>query len=115
MQPPESPSPPPYDVWTLIATTLVVVITGFISVARRVIQDGQNNWVLIATEYAACLLVGYLAYEAYPSVRPHFPEWLGWLTQNIFTATGSYIGIRAFHVAEFYSTQKFISSLPKRP
>ncbi|EHU2760887.1 MULTISPECIES: hypothetical protein [Acinetobacter] len=107
MQLPESPSPPPNDLWTILATCLVVLITGFISVARRVVQEKENNWILIATEYSACLLVGYLAYEAYPSVHPHLPGYLSWITQNIFSATGSYIGIRAFHIAEYYTTEKF--------
>jgi len=107
MQLPESPSPPQNDIWTVVVTCLVVLIAGFISVARRVIQEKQTNWIMIATEYSACLLVGYLAYEAYPSIQPNLPEYFTWITQNIFSATGSYIGIRAFHIAEYYTTEKF--------
>lgn len=107
MQLPESPNPPQADIWTIMVTCMVVLIAGFISVARRVVQEKQTNWIMIATEYSACLLVGYLAYEAYPSVKPHLPTYFTWITQNIFSATGSYIGIRAFHIAEHYTQEKF--------
>ncbi len=106
MQLPESPSPPPQDGWALLATCLVVLITGFISVARRVAQDQKFTMLGIVTEYSACLVVGYLAFEAYPTIKPQLPTWLSWVTQNIFTATGSYIGVRAFHVAEDLINQR---------
>lgn len=95
-------SPPPQDTWTLIITAMVVIITSFISVARRVARSQRIHWITVLSEYAACVLVGYLAYETYPAIKPLLPSWLSWITVNVWTATGSYIGIRAFHVVEDY-------------
>lgn len=107
MHPTESPGATAQSVAALIVTCFVVLITGFISVARRVVQETGINWLVILTEYAACLVVAFLAYEAYPEMKPHFPAMFAWVSHNMVTVTGAWVGIRAFHLAEELTNNRF--------
>ena len=81
----------------LIGALLISTISGAISLGRRILKYGRLPIIGLLTEMTASVLVGYLAWDAYPGVAKHIPDWV---SQPIFVAACASLGSRLFQVVE---------------
>lgn len=90
-------STPPSDWLALIGAFLISLISGFISIAQRIVRGQQASLLWVSSEFMSAILCGYLVYNAYPSLQPQLPDWL---TMPILVALAAHIGGRSFQGLE---------------
>lgn len=62
-------------IWDFLAALAISVISGAVSISRRIASGHQATWVWIISEFLTAILCGYLMYNAYPAVAPYLPSW----------------------------------------
>lgn len=103
-------SPPP-DLWELLIALFISVISGTLSIARRVIAGHPASILWILTEFLTAILCGYLMYNTYPLISGSLPEWL---TLPVAVAVAAHSGGRIFQELEHTLVKhyKFFSRPP---
>lgn len=96
---PVTPTPDPSDLWSIIGALCVALVSGSISIARRVLGGYRANFLWVLTEYMTAILCGYLAYFSYPALVPILPEWA---TLPLVVAIAAHSGGRIFQEVETY-------------
>lgn len=99
-----SESTPPPDWLALLGALLISLISGFISIAQRVVRGQQSSMLWVTSEFLAAMLCGYLVYNAYPIIEPDLPKWV---TMPILVAFSAHIGGRCFQGIEHHMYQKY--------
>lgn len=85
------------DYFALLGALLISSISGLISIGRQILKEERVSKLWIVTEYASALLVGYLAYDLYPTIKGSLYVWI---TEPIFVVTAAHVGSRMFHYLE---------------
>lgn len=83
---------------------LVGLISGLHSLAVRINSGQRFTTLSIASEYSMSIMMGYLAFDAYPKLAPHLWDWI---TVWIVVATAAYLGGRLMLAAETYLQAQF--------
>lgn len=96
---PVNPNPESTDVWGIVGALCVALVSGSISIARRVLSGYRAGFLWILTEYMTAILCGYLAYYSYPALAPLLPEWA---TLPLVVAICAHSGGRVFQELELY-------------
>lgn len=94
----------PTDLWDLLGALIVSVISGFVSISRRIINGQKASLLWVISEFLSAILCGYLMYSAYPMLKPDMPKWF---TLPVAIAVAAHIGGRVFQEAEV-NLQKYI-------
>ena len=90
-------SNPPPDLLGLIVAFVVSLVSGFISIARRVLKGHPATLLWVVSEFMTAILCGYLMYEAYPKLSQAMPEFI---TLPIAVALAAHTGGRLFQEVE---------------
>lgn len=99
----------PPDFWAVVTALVISSISIAISILKRIEKQAKSKLWLVS-EYAAGVLTGYLAYDAYPvySAMKYFPEWM---TMPICIAVAAHSGGRLLQVFEYNYRQRLIKLL----
>lgn len=98
--------------WELITALIISTVSGFISIARRVLDGYPATVLWIFSEYLTAILCGYLMYNTYPIIQESLPEWL---TLPVAVAVSAHIGGRVFQEAEATFLRKYAEILKLKP
>lgn len=88
----------------IIGAILISWISGFISIAQRIVKGYQASVLWVASEFCSAILCGYLAYVTYPTIQHLLPEWLN---MPILVALAAHVGGRAFQGLENLVYRKY--------
>ncbi len=80
---PYSP-PPPVELGEIISAALVSLLSGAISIIRRIHLGQAATWLWVISEFLTAILCGYLMFNAYPALMPYLPEWVTRHNKTIF-------------------------------
>ncbi len=105
MQPPE----PPYDLLGLAGAVLISLISGFVSIAQRIVRGHQASLLWVTSEFLAAILCGYLMYDGYSVIADSLPAWL---TQPVMVALAAHMGGRSLQGLENTLTQRYNLLVP---
>lgn len=103
--PPTSP-----EVLTFFTALIISVVSGSISILNRLVKGHNGGAMWVVSEFLAAILCGYLAWDAYPQIKPFLP---GWVSLPIFVAAASHTCGRLLQSLSSMLTQ-FINGA-KRP
>lgn len=87
----------PPDGIDLIVTFILSVISGTVSIARRILQGQPTSWLWVVSEFLIAILCGYLMYDAYGTLEPWLPKWV---TLPVAVAVAAHSGGRIFQESE---------------
>jgi hypothetical protein len=96
---PVNPNPGSFDLWGVVGALCVALVSGSISIARRVLSGYRASFLWILTEYMTAILCGYLAYYSYPALISILPTWA---TMPVVVAIAAHSGGRVLQEAEMY-------------
>jgi len=99
------------DVWNLITALIISMISGFISISRRILQGHPSSVLWIVSEFLTAILCGYLMFHSYPILESSLPKWF---TQPIATAIAAHIGGRVFQELEAIFLERYIPFLKQK-
>lgn len=85
------------DIATVVATAVISLISGFVSIAQRIARGMAVSIIWVSGEFAAALLCGHLMWDAYPTLRHSLPEWC---TQWVAVALAAHFGGRVLQFIE---------------
>lgn len=85
------------DIWGLVTALIISTVSGFISIARRILDGAPASCLWIISEFLTAILCGYLMYHVYPTIQSSLPEWF---TLPVAIAIAAHIGGRVFQEAE---------------
>lgn len=92
------------DLLAMLAALLISTISGFISIAQRIVRGHKASLLWVVSEFAAAILCGYLMFDTYPLLKPQLPEWL---TLPVMVALAAHIGGRSFQGIERFLSRKY--------
>lgn len=92
------------DFWSLIGALIISIVSGFISIARRILNGHPSSILWIISEFMTAILCGYLMYHAYPIISPSLPEVI---TLPVAIAVSAHIGGRIFQELEATIIDKY--------
>ena len=96
---------PPPDWWSFTAAAIIAVMSGFISIAQRIVRGTRASVLWITSEYTAAFLSAWIAYDAYPILAAVvLPEWV---TMLMVVAAAAHFGGRTFQAVENLMYQKY--------
>lgn len=95
---------PPPDWFAIIGALAISVVSGYISIAQRIVRGQKASLLWVTSEFMAAILCGYLAYSVYPSLDPDLPDWLN---MPILVALSAHIGGRSFQGFENLLYRKY--------
>jgi hypothetical protein len=99
---------PPFDIWGLIVSFVVALVSATISILKRVLGGQRATWLWVFTEYLTAILCGYLAYHAYPTVADSLPTWV---SSPLVVAIAAHSGGRIFQELEAILITRSVSFL----
>lgn len=99
------------DFWGLVGAFIISTISGFISIARRILQGHPANLLWIISEFLTAILCGYLMYHAYPTLQESLPNWV---TIPVAVAVAAHVGGRLFQEAEATVLRKYAEMFKKQ-
>jgi tellurite resistance protein TehA-like permease len=85
------------DLWQALAILALSILSGAISIGRRIIRGYQSSCLWILTEMLTAILCGYLAYTAYPTLNQFLPSWV---TLPVAVSVAAHSGGRIFQELE---------------
>lgn len=89
----------------LTGAILISVLSGAISLGRRILRYGRVPVLGMLTEMTAAILAGYLAWDAYPGFQESLPHGV---TRAIFVSACAYMGGRLFqHVETLFESRTY--------
>jgi hypothetical protein len=92
------------DIWGVLSALIISTISGFISIARRILSGHPANLLWIISEFLTAILCGYLMYHAYPTLQESLPEWV---TLPVAIAVAAHVGGRVFQELEATILRKY--------
>lgn len=96
--------PVPPDVTGILTALLISLISGFISIAQRIVRGRDANILWVTSEFLSAILCGYLMYDAYPAASQHLPDWV---SLPIAVAIAAHMGGRTFQGIEVAVTDRY--------
>lgn len=87
----------PPDFWPLAGALLISLISGFVSIAQRIVRGHKASLLWVVSEFFSAIMCGWIAWDAYPSLDEHLPEWM---TPIMFVAVAAHSGGRTFQGVE---------------
>ena len=94
----------PPDFTGIIGAILISWISGFISIAQRIVRGYQASVLWVTSEFCSAILCGYLMYVTYPQLEASLPEWMA---MPVMVALAAHIGGRAFQGLENLIYRKY--------
>lgn len=94
---PQSQLPSNPDLITVLTVFVVSVISGVVSITRKVVTGTPASIVWLISEFLAAILCGWLAYDTYDHLKPYLPDWI---TLIVFVSVCAYSGGRLLQTAE---------------
>jgi len=85
------------DLWSLLGALLISLISGVISISRRIVQGQTVSVLWILSEFLSAMLCGWIAWDGYPQIQHYLP---GWMTPVMFVAVAAHFGGRTFQTIE---------------
>jgi hypothetical protein len=104
-------TPPDLDIVGALSALVISLVSGFISIARRILAGHAAGLLWITSEFSTAILCGYLMYNGYPSISPSLPAWV---TLPIAVAFSAHVGGRIFQELESELTLWYTRYLAKR-
>lgn len=93
----------PPDPTEILVTLLISVISGAISIGRRIVSGHKSNALWIITEFCTAVLCGTLMYTMYP----HIQDWLpAAVNLPVAVALAAHSGGRLFQESESFIVEK---------
>ena len=92
------------DFWSLIGAIIVSIISGFVSISRRVLAGQQASVLWVTTEFMTAILAGYLMFVTYPAIESSAPKWF---TLPVAVALSAHLGGRVFQESEHLFLHQF--------
>ena len=89
----------------VIVAFIISLMSGFISISRRILSGHPASALWVITEFCAAILCGYMMHTAYPFLGPYIPEWF---TEIVAVAFAAHIGGRVFQEIEAEFIRKYI-------
>lgn len=80
-----------------VGAVLISLVSGFLSIARRILKGTKASLLWIISEMVAAVMVGLLAWDSYPDLSDIIPHEV---SQLVFACMCSYLGSRLLHVSE---------------
>lgn len=100
------------DLWGLFAALLISTVSGFISIAQRVVRGHKVSVLWVVSEFLAAILAGYIMFDTYPILAPQLPAWA---TLPMLVALAAHIGGRSFQGLEKIMQKRLANVLPIDP
>lgn len=88
----------------IIGAIVISWISGFISIAQRIVRGYQASVLWVTSEFLSAILAGYLVYVTYPRLEASLPEWM---TMPVLVALAAHVGGRAFQGIENLLYRKY--------
>jgi len=98
------------DLLGLFGALIISTISGFISIAQRVVRGHKASFLWVVSEFMAAILCGYLMFDVYPSLQPKLPDWA---TLPILVALAAHIGGRSFQGLEKFLQRRYKLPIPE--
>lgn len=92
------------DILSLLATLIISVVSGFISISRRILNGHPSSILWIISEFLTAILCGYLMYQVYPTIEASLPNWF---TMPVAIAIAAHVGGRVFQELENTFIEKY--------
>lgn len=92
--------------WQLAGVLIISLMSGFISVGRRLMRRTNPPMIWVLTEFCSAILAGYLAWDAYPNLVDVLPKGV---TMPIFVAVCAHFGGRLFQHVESFVEAKLLT------
>lgn len=92
------------DLLDIVGALIVSIISGFISIARRITSGHPASPLWVISEFMTAILCGYLMYGAYPHIVHLVPNWF---TLPIAVAFSAHVGGKIFQEMETEILRKF--------
>jgi hypothetical protein len=92
------------DLPTILSVLAVSIVSGFISISQRIVRGTGVTVLWICMEFAAAVLCGYLAWDAFPHIQKYLPDWI---TLPILVAACAHSGGRGLQGLERAVYQAF--------
>lgn len=92
------------DFVSLIGAIVISLISGFISLSRRILKGHPVSALWVISELSAAILCGYLMFYSYPHLQDHLPEWV---TLPVAISFGAYAGLRLLHETEEWVVKRY--------
>lgn len=99
------------DFFTVLLLLLVAVVSGIVSILRRIDRGQVVSTVWVVGEFLAAILSAYLAYDIYQANAAMFPSWA---TLPLVVAVAAHMGGRGLQGIENAVYAKFSRHLPSR-
>ena len=97
---------------TLLTVVLISLVSGFISIARRIRKGFVATGMWVVSEFMAAVLCGYLMYDLYPTVEPFLGKYL---SMPITVAFAAHVGGRVLQETEDRVMERVNKILSKGP
>jgi hypothetical protein len=97
------------DLWGLVGALIISTISGFISIAQRVVRGHKVSVLWVISEFLAAILAGYIMFDTYPILEPQLPAWA---TLPMLVALAAHIGGRSFQGLEKIMQKRLAGILP---
>lgn len=85
------------EVWDIVGAFIVSIISGFISISRRIVNGHAVSVLWVTSEFLTAILSGYLMYTVYPQISDDVPKWF---TLPVAVAISAHVGGRVFQETE---------------
>lgn len=93
--------------WELILTFMIGILSGFVSVTRRMLSKRVVSKLWIISEAAGVIFMTAIAIDLYPVAKPLLKTLhLSWVTQWIFVGLFAHAGSRMMYTIERKFTKR---------
>lgn len=96
----------------ILGALIISTISGFISIAQRIVRGQRASLLWIISEFMAAILCGYLMYDVYPRIADQLPVWA---TMPILVAFAAHVGGRSFQGLENFIMQRYKVPIQQEP
>ena len=95
------------DFLTMLGTVLIGLISGTVSITRRMLSKRKVSKLWWVSEYAGVMLMIALALDTYPMIKPILIDnGYGWITEWVYTGILAHSGSRLMYHIERKITEK---------
>lgn len=102
---------PPPTLLDFVGAFLVSLISGVVSITRRIVNGHNASILWVVSEILTAILAGYLMYTAYPAITHEVPKWF---TLPIAVSFSAYAGGKAFQEVENALVRKYTHLFNRR-
>lgn len=99
------------ETWSLVGAILIGLISGFVSITRRITAKKAVSKLWLISECAGVVLVTVLAMDVYPQLKPTLMShvYTSWITYWLFVGVCAHIGSRLMYLLEKRFISKFFA------